>query len=171
MKTLTEFSGIQIRMAAKAVAEARKALPKEVAQVAPAPPPSEPEPTAQQHDNFTQPAPEGERPASPSDAQDQVAAAEAAAGADAAQAAEAQAKEAAKEEKQAEEEAETDAVKAALDEAVTKATGLTGDRLDRLRAALKAVGRQAERVRLVRLVAPDAEEQIPQARKIGDLYF
>ena len=38
MKTLTEFSGTLIRMAAKAVAEARKSLPEEVTQVAPAPP-------------------------------------------------------------------------------------------------------------------------------------
>src|ERR1700694_2891910 len=46
-RTLTEFSGTLIRMAAKAEAEARRALPKELTQVKAAPPPSEPEVTAQ----------------------------------------------------------------------------------------------------------------------------
>src|ERR1700737_4457922 len=46
-RTLTELSGPLIRMAAKAEAEARRALPKELTQVKAAPPPSEPEVTAQ----------------------------------------------------------------------------------------------------------------------------
>src|SRR5439155_155840 len=41
MKTLTEFSGTMIRMAARAEAEARKTIPKELLRVAPAPTPAE----------------------------------------------------------------------------------------------------------------------------------
>ncbi len=47
IRTLTEFSGTLIRMAAKAETEAKKALPKELTQVAPAPVPAEAEVTAQ----------------------------------------------------------------------------------------------------------------------------
>src|SRR5262244_62344 len=41
MKTLTEFSGTMIRMAAKAEAEARKSLPPELTRIVPAPAVSE----------------------------------------------------------------------------------------------------------------------------------
>jgi len=164
MKTLTEFSGTMIRMAAKAASEARKSIPKEVLAVAPAPPPSEPEITAQPHDNATRAAPDAERPDSPTDAGDEVAAAEAAAG----EMAKAESEPPPKAE---EAELETDAVKAILDEAVSKATGTSGDRLSRLREALQAVGRQAEKVRLVRVVAPDGEEPIPGAKKIGEFHY
>src|ERR1700686_2026982 len=46
-RTLTEFSGTLIRMAAKAEAEARKSLPKELTQVQAGPLPAETEMTAQ----------------------------------------------------------------------------------------------------------------------------
>jgi hypothetical protein len=67
------------------------------------------------------------------------------------------------------EEAETEAAKAALDEAVSKATGTTGDRLERLREALKAVGGKADRVRLVRVFS--GEEPVQGATKIGEHYY
>jgi hypothetical protein len=63
-------------------------------------------------------------------------------------------------------EAETSAVKEALDKAVAEATGTTGERLDRLREALKAAGRQSDRVRLVRVFG--AEEPVAGAKKIGE---
>ena len=59
MKTLTEFSGTLIRMAAKAVAEVRKSLPKEAfALRVPTPAPQE-TPTARPHDSANEAAPEG----------------------------------------------------------------------------------------------------------------
>jgi translation initiation factor IF-2 len=63
-------------------------------------------------------------------------------------------------------EAENSAVKEILDKAVSEATGTTGERLERLREALRAVGRQAERVRLVRVFG--TEEEVPGAKKIGE---
>jgi len=66
----------------------------------------------------------------------------------------------------AELEAETSAVKELLDKAVGEATGTTGERLDRLREAVKAAGRQAERVRLVRVFG--ADEQVQGAKRIGE---
>src|SRR5262249_26372016 len=63
------------------------------------------------------------------------------------------------------EEAESDQAKAALDEAVGNATGTSGDRLARLREALHAVGKQADRVRLVRVFS--AEEPVAGSPKIG----
>ena len=67
---------------------------------------------------------------------------------------------------QAELEAETTAVKELLDKAVSEATDTSGERLDRLREAVKAAGRQAERVRLVRVFG--AEEQVQGAKRIGE---
>ena len=67
------------------------------------------------------------------------------------------------------EEAETESAKAALDEAVSKATGTTGDRLARLREALRAVGSRADRVRLVRVFS--GEEPVQGATKIGEHYY
>jgi hypothetical protein len=63
-------------------------------------------------------------------------------------------------------EGETDAVKAALDEAVAKATGFSGDRLAMLRAAVGVVGRRAEDVRLVRVFG--VEEQLRGAHVVGE---
>ncbi|MFL5272877.1 MAG: translation initiation factor 2, partial [Anaeromyxobacteraceae bacterium] len=71
--------------------------------------------------------------------------------------------------KEAGEDVESDAVKAALDEAVATATGLSGDRLARLRDAVKAVGRHTKDVRLVRVFAPD--EEISGATKIGEFQY
>src|SRR5262249_9099140 len=61
-------------------------------------------------------------------------------------------------------ETESSAVKEILDKAVAEATGTTGDRLARLRDALQAVGRQADRVRLVRVFG--SEEEVQGAKKI-----
>ena len=65
--------------------------------------------------------------------------------------------------------AETDAVKEILDKAVAEATGTTGDRLARLREALKVAGRQSDRVRLVRVFG--AEEEVAGAKKIGEFQY
>jgi translation initiation factor IF-2 len=218
MKTLTEFSGTMIRMAAKAEAEARKAIPKELLRVAPAQVPAEGV-TAKPDENASAPAVVSGVADSPSDAAE-LALAEQAAGSpsdvagvpggrepklgeagtaedemqpgaaevekreeaaagqdlagqagDNARATEGGAKEAevrADEEVpgRAEPEAETSAVKEILDKAVSEATGTTGDRLIRLRDAMRVVGRQADRVRLVRVFG--VEEEVPGAKKIGE---
>jgi translation initiation factor IF-2 len=214
MKTLTEFSGTLVRMAAKAAAEARRSLPKDAFTVRVKSPPAPEEPTAQPNDNRSE-APPDAGADSATDAADEELAADAASGepasaepelpeskpgevreekrdfatdidtqwrkeeAVAGQDLAGQAQdgppaeppaEAGKPEPRARgeerEEAETDAARAALDEAVSKATGTTGDRLQRLREALKAVGNQAERVRLVRVFAGD--EPVAGAKKIGE---
>src|SRR5258708_17501465 len=66
MKTLTEFSGTLIRMAARAEAEARKAIPKELLRVAPAPAPAEGV-TAKPNENAS-PVPDATPADSPTDA-------------------------------------------------------------------------------------------------------
>jgi hypothetical protein len=184
-RTLTEFSGTLIRMAAKAEAEARKSLPKELTQVQAGPLPAETEITAQPTSGehgagdlpHRQPDVEGgpeeasESAAfeSATDATDEIVAVEQAAGeaqsnggTQATSAAAAPAKAAAGNDGAP----ETDAVKAVLDEAVGKATGTKEDRLSRLREALRVVGGKAERVRLVRVFA--GEEPVPGATKIGE---
>lgn len=179
-RTLTEFSGTLIRMAAKAESDARKSLPKELTQVQAAPESTETEITAQptsgEHgagdlphrepdvEGGPEQASESAAFESATDATDAIAAVEQAAG-------EAQANGGAKPAAAPAPAAaaaaqETDAVKAVLDEAVAKATGTKEDRLARLRDALKAVGGKAERVRLVRVFA--GEEPVPGATKIGD---
>jgi translation initiation factor IF-2 len=60
-------------------------------------------------------------------------------------------------------------VKAILDDAVAKATGCSGDRLVMLRAAVKAVGRRAGDVRLVRVFG--VEEQLRGAQLIGERQY
>ena len=218
MKTLTEFSGTMIRMAAKAEAEARKSLPPELTRVAPPPAVSEGV-TAKPNENasavLTDPgadSPTGaaalglaEQAAGQSDAVMGTAsephiekAGEAGTTEDAMQpgaAAEEAREEAAADQDlsgegspdlkntpggakpsevnadeegqpRAELEAETSAVKELLDKAVADATGTSGERLDRLREAVKAAGRQAERVRLVRVFG--ADEQVQGAKKIGE---
>lgn len=139
MKTLTELSGSLIRVAAAAVAEAKRSLPAEEKPVDPAPEVPAPAPA--------EPGAEGASPA-----------------ADSAVAPEAPAGETA-EASPPGEPAASDAVSAALDAAVAKATGLSGERLSMLRAAIEAVGRRPEDVRLVRVFGP--EEQIPGAKAIG----
>jgi translation initiation factor IF-2 len=215
MKTLTEFSGTMIRMAARAEGEARKSLPPEVLAIAPAKVP-EGGLTAKPDETADAPALTGSGADSPTDAADQALAEQSASGAPAVAgeaesleakpgeagttedemqpgAAEEEAREEAVEgqdlagsgptaettrggaqaaEVNADEqgalksEAETSAVKEALDKAVSEATGTTAERLDRLREALRAVGKQADRVRLVRVFA--GEEPVAGAKKIGE---
>jgi hypothetical protein len=215
MKTLTEFSGTMIRMAARAEAEARKGLPKELLTVAPARVPAEGV-TAKPSETADAPAIVEGGADSPTDAADQALAAQATSGAPAvagevetrepkvgeAGTADDEMQPGAAEEEASEEgvadqdlagagpaaqtapggatqaeinadeqgplktEAETSAVKELLDKAVSDATGTTADRLERLREALQAVGKQAERVRLVRVFA--GEEAVPGAKKIGE---
>ncbi len=142
MKTLTEFTGSLIRMGAKAVAEAQRSLPKDEPAAAPAPAAEAPP---------AEPKAEEAKPAEATEAKP----------AEAAEAAEAKPAEA--------KPAESEAVKAALDEAVAKATGLSGDRLSRLREALKAAGRRTEDVRLVRVFGP--EEPVPGAKTVGGFQY
>jgi translation initiation factor IF-2 len=200
MKTLTEFSGTMIRMAARAEAEARKTIPKELLAVAPAPVPAEgvtakPDETASEApptataDSVTdavdqalagtnlgaathsEPKP-GEAGTTEDEMQpgaaEEEAREEAAAGQDLAGSGQVAASEPEPVAK-AELESETSAVKEILDKAVAEATGTTGDRLARLREALQAAGRQAERVRLVRVFG--VEEEVAGAKKIGEFQY
>src|SRR5437660_1557033 len=218
MKTLTEFSGTIIRMAAKAEVEARRSLPPELTRIAPpaavsggvTAKPNEnasavltdagaesatgaaalglAEQAAGQSDAVigTTSEPQIERPGEAGTAEDEMqpgaeaeeAREEAAADQDLSGQGEPDLKATpggakpseinADEEGQpkAELEAETTAVKELLDKAVSEATGTSGERLDRLREAVKATGRQAERVRLVRVFG--AEEQVQGAKRIGE---
>ncbi len=139
MKTLTEISGSVIRTAAAAIAQARRSLPRdEKAAEAPvaAPAPQPPEGAAAGAPGEAAPAAVPAPPAPPAVAPTP------------------------------EQEAESEAVKAALDEAVAKATGYSGDRLAMLRAAVHAAGRRAEDVRLVRVFG--LEEQLKGASVIGE---
>jgi hypothetical protein len=181
-RTLTEFSGTLIRIAAKAEAEARKSLPKELTQVQAAPEPVEPEITAQptsgEHgagdlphrepdvEGGPEQASESAAFESATDASDAIAAVEQAAGEVVNGDSQAATPSAAPTQAPAVGAPETDAVKAVLDEAVGKATGTKEDRLSRLRDALRVVGGKAERVRLVRVFA--GEEPVPGATKIGE---
>jgi translation initiation factor IF-2 len=141
MKTLTELSGSLVRTAAAAVAEARRSLPREETPVTPA--------------DVVAPAPEPEAvPASPEAAPE--AAAEPAA-------------EASPPAPKLDPDAENETVKAILDDAVAKATGCSGDRLVMLRAAVRAVGRRAGDVRLVRVFG--VEEQLRGAQLIGERQY
>ncbi len=216
MKTLTEFSGTLIRMAARAVAEARKLLPKDsFVSAVPAP---EGGVTAQPSETATPAAPVGGAD-SPTDATDQALANaegsggpvenEAAGGAKVGEAgsdeegssedpdavARAEEKDADQDlsgaggegegttvggartlagdtrrgESGSGEEAESEQARAALDEAVGTATGMTGDRLARLREAVRVAGRQSDRVRLVRVFG--SEEEVAGAKKIGEFQY
>jgi len=215
MKTLTEFSGTLVRMAAKAIADARKQLPKEAFATRIPPPEPQTRPDVEPHDNKNEAPPEAGLD-SPTDAADAELAKDAVSHVPASaepkphefRPGEAETPtdrethedpdtEFRREEKvggqdlsgqaqdgppaedpEAEvkpppradaEVAETEEAKKALDQAVEKATGTTGERLERLRDALKAVGNQAERVRLVRVFP--AEEQVPGAKKIGEFQY
>jgi hypothetical protein len=140
MKTLTELSGSLIRTAAAAIAEARRSLPRE-----------------------EKPADSAAAEAAPQATEGAVADAAsqtpAVAGAPAPPAAA----------PNPEREAESEAVKAALDDAVAKATGFSGDRLAMLRAAVETAGRRAEDVRLVRVFGLD--EQLSGAHVIGQYQY
>jgi translation initiation factor IF-2 len=65
--------------------------------------------------------------------------------------------------------ADSEAVKAALGEAVAKATGFSGDRLAMLGAAVEAAGRRAGDVRLVRVFG--LEEKLGGAQVIGEYQY
>jgi len=65
--------------------------------------------------------------------------------------------------------ADSEAVKAALGEAVAKATGFSGDRLAMLGAAVEAAGRRAGDVRLVRVFG--LEEKLSGAQVIGEYQY
>jgi len=141
MKTLTELSGILVRKAAAAIAEAKRTLPKAAPAVVEAPPPApvEAAPAPVEGEAAAAPAAEGEAaaPAAPAPASPPKAKGPPA------------------------EVPETEEVKAILDAAVTAATGLSGDRLARLRDAVEVTGRRIDDVRLVRVFGPD--EPVPGA--------
>ena len=220
MKTLTEFRGTIIRMAAKAEVEARRSLPPELTRIAPpaavsggvTAKPNEnasavltdagaesatgaaalglAEQAAGQSDAVigTTSEPHIEKPGEAGTAEDlmqpgaaaEEAREEAAADQDlsgqgepdlkatpgGAKPSEINADEEGQPKAELEAETETTAVKELLDKAVSEATGTSGERLDRLREAVKAAGRQAERVRLVRVFG--AEEQVQGAKRIGE---
>lgn len=166
MKTLTELSGTLVRMAAAAVAEVRRSLPKEEEKpftpavvVAASPEPIEaaaseaaPETAAAPLADpleVAPPAEEGAESVAPGETAEAAATPPAPAPA-----------------KKPEVETESETVKALLDDAVAKATGCTGDRLAMLRAAVTAVGRRAGDVRLVRVFG--VEEPLRGAQVIGE---
>jgi translation initiation factor IF-2 len=142
MKTLTELSGTTLRQAAAAIAAAKRSLPRE-------------EPAAFTPAVLVAPAEvvaplaEGEAPpaaaveASPPPAPTPPA--------------------------RPVEETESEEVKAMFDAAVAAATGLSGDRLSRLRDAVKVVGRQIDDVRLVRVFGP--EEPVPGAKTVNGFQY
>jgi len=66
-------------------------------------------------------------------------------------------------------DAESEAVKALLDEAVAKATGTSGDRLEMIRAAVKVAGRRTSDVRLVRVFGVD--EPLRGAHVVGERQY
>ena len=143
MKTLTELSGSLIRTAAAAVAAARRSLPREekpadapVAEVAPQGAVAVAGVAGEAATAAEAPAPPPAPPAAPPAAAPKPA-----------------------------REVESEAVKAALDEAVAKATGASGDRLAMLRAAVDLAGRRAEDVRLVRVFG--VEEPLKGAHAVG----
>jgi translation initiation factor IF-2 len=141
MKTLTELSGTMIRRAAAAVAEAKRSLPKVEAPVAEAEAPAAPVAEAA--------APvEGE--AAPVEAAPVPVASAPAKGKPA-------------------EVPESEAVKAALDAAVGEATGLSGDRLSRLRDAVHVVGHKVADVRLVRVFG--VEEPVAGATTLNGFQY
>ncbi len=137
MRTLTELGGSLIRTAAAAIADARRSFPRE----------EKPADSA-----VAEAAPQAAESADADAASETVAVAGAPAPAAAAP--------------NPEREAESEAEKAALDEAVAKATGFSGDRLAMLRAAVDTAGRRANDVRLVRVFGLD--EQLSGAHVVGE---
>ena len=157
MKTLTELSGSLVRTAAAAVAEARRSLPRDEAPVTPAvvvAPPATDEAVPAAPDAPSVAADEAAPPVAPEQPAEGAEAAAAASPAPAAK---------------LDPDAESETVKAILDDAVAKATGCSGDRLVMLRAAVKAVGRRAGDVRLVRVFG--VEEQLRGAQVIGERQY
>lgn len=142
MKTLTEISGSVIRTAAAAVAEARRSLPREEKPAAPVVAEAAPQPD----------------PAA-------VVGTDAGSGANGASEAVAPRAPTPKPERHA----DSEAVKAALGEAVAKATGVSGDRLAMLIAAVEVAGRRAGDVRLVRVFGLD--EKLSGAQVMGEYQY
>jgi len=150
MKTLTELSGSLIRTAAAAIADARRSLPTEPKAAAPAV--TEAAPQAAEGgvtgtDAASEPIVAASAPTSPEAPPPTTTTAA----------------------PSSEPEAESEGVKAALDEAVAKATGLSGDRLAMLRAAVQAAGKRAEHVRLARVFGLD--EPLSGAHVIGERQY
>jgi translation initiation factor IF-2 len=159
MKTLTELSGTLVRMAARAIQEAKRSLPSE-----------EPPPAAPADAPAAEAAPAETPPAEAASGEAAVPPEAAAEGAP--EEASAEAPVAAKRppaRTKAREEEETEAVKATLDAAVAAATGLSGDRLARLRDAVKASGPRTDDVRLVRVFG--MEEPVAGAKTIGEFQY
>ncbi len=156
MKTLTELSGSLVRAAAAAIEHAKRSLPAE--QPAPPPPAQAAPAEATPADTAAEPQPAPEQAAAEEAVAEEAVAeqpsAEEAAGEQAAdgQSAEAPA------------EAPGPEVPAALLEAAAKATGLSGDRLAMLCAAVEAVGGRVQDVRLVRVFG--TEEPVGGAKTI-----
>ena len=141
MKTISELSGTVIRMAAAAVAEARRSLP--AAEPPTAVPPASAAPAAGEGTGGDVPGTGGTEPRPPDAA--------AAPG------------------PPPEPLPEDEAVKAALDEAVAKATGFSGDRLAMLRAAVDVAGARTGDVRLVRVFGLD--ERLSGAHVVGEYQY
>jgi hypothetical protein len=136
-------------MAAAAIAEARRSLPTDEKPAAPA----IPEAPAQGAEAAT-----GEAPAETAAPVEAPAATEAPPVAPPAPAA-----------PTAHRQAESGAAKEAIEAAVAKATGLSGDRLAMLHGAVEAAGRRTEDVRLVRVFG--LEEPVNGATKVGDYQY
>jgi len=153
MKTLTELSGSTLRKAAAAIAAARRSLPREEppapVEVEAVAPPAPPEAVPAPVEGEAAPGAEAAAPveASPPPAPPAPVARPA----------------------RPTEEIESEAMKAAFDAAVAAETGLSGDRLARLRDAVKATGRQIDDVRLVRVFGP--EEPVPGAKTVNGFQY
>ncbi len=166
MKTLTEFSGTVIRMAAQAEATARRALPKR------APKGEAEQKPAEAAEVAAAPQEQGEAAEAQGEVVEQTASEQAQAPAEEAAGEEGAPKAAKTEVQEQAEPEESDEERAALDAAVTQATGIEGDRLARLREALKVVGRRADEVRLVRVFQMGEEEKAaPGAKVIGSFQY
>jgi hypothetical protein len=135
MKSLTEFSGLVIRTAAAALVEARRSLPAEEQPKVAAVADASPVTAESPQEPQAGPSAEASAPPAP----------EVVPGPDA--------------------NTQNEVVKSALDAAVAKATGLSGDRLAMLRAAVEVAGKRTADVRTIRVFG--SEEQVPGAKSLG----
>ncbi len=182
MKTLTELSGTLVRMAAKAIEEARSSFPLETSGA-----------DARAANDVASPV--GEPVSAAAGGEEPQAGPVAGQGGEAGEAAPAPAQEAVGSGAAAADDAagapsahdgesggaspppvtepgaggESEAAKAAFDVAVTSATGLTGDRLMHLRGAVVAAEGRVADVRLVRVFGP--EEPISGAHTVGGFQY
>ncbi len=183
MKTLTELSGSVIRAAAAAIAEARRSLPNDEKPAAAATPEAPPAQSAEAATGEapTQAAASVEAPTATDAAPVATDAAPAATDAppvstDAPPAETAPAANdappaapSAQPAPKPPREAESAAAKEAIDAAVAKATGLSGDRLTMVQGAVEAAGKRTADVRLVRVFG--LEEEVTGATKVGAYQF